>query len=127
MKMLGENPTEEILLELVNKFDEDGNGTIEFSEFLVMMTTKDSIENQHYISITMSLMQAKEADIEESENFIPCCFRALRDRNGRTLKVLNTTQNFTETFIFTGIINISGSFEVCNAKSAKRSSHDKKW
>ena len=42
--MLGENPTEEILLELVNKFDEDGNGTIEFSEFLVMMTTKESMD-----------------------------------------------------------------------------------
>ena len=40
MKKLGENPTEEHLLRLVNKFDEDGNGTIEFSEFLVMMTTK---------------------------------------------------------------------------------------
>ena len=40
MKKLGENPTENQLLELVNKFDEDGNGTIEFSEFLIMMTTK---------------------------------------------------------------------------------------
>ena len=40
MKKLGENPTENQLLELVNKFDEDGNGTIEFSEFLMMMTTK---------------------------------------------------------------------------------------
>ena len=40
MKKLGENPTENQLVELVNKFDEDGNGTIEFSEFLIMMTTK---------------------------------------------------------------------------------------
>ena len=40
MKKLGENPTENQLLELVNKFDEDGNGTMEFSEFLIMMTTK---------------------------------------------------------------------------------------
>ena len=43
MKKLGENPTENQLLELVNKFDEDGNGTIEFSEFLIMMTTKVKI------------------------------------------------------------------------------------
>ena len=52
------------------KFDEDGNGTIEFAEFLVMMATK-----------------AKEAEIEEAENFLPCCFRAMRDKKGKTLKV----------------------------------------
>ena len=52
------------------KFDEDGNGTIEFAEFLVMMATK-----------------AKEAEIEEAENFIPCCFRVMRDKKGKTLKV----------------------------------------
>ena len=40
MKKLGDNPTENELLDLVNKFDEDGNGTIEFAEFLVMMTVK---------------------------------------------------------------------------------------
>ena len=41
MKKLGDNPTENELLDLVNKFDEDGNGTIEFAEFLVMMTVKE--------------------------------------------------------------------------------------
>ena len=29
----------------------------------------------------------KEAEIEEAENFIPCCFRVMRDRHGNTLKV----------------------------------------
>ena len=42
MKKLGDNPTEEELQTMVNKFDEDGNGTIEFIEFLVMMATKVS-------------------------------------------------------------------------------------
>ena len=42
MKKLGDNPTEEELQKMVNKFDEDGNGTIEFLEFLVMMATKVS-------------------------------------------------------------------------------------
>ena len=87
MKKLGENPTENQLLELVNKFDEDGNGTIEFSEFLIMMTTKVKMESICQI-ILISSVQAKEAEIEESENFIPCCFRSLRDRHGPTLKVL---------------------------------------
>ena len=40
MKKLGENPTEVELLDMINKFDEDGNGTIEFEEFLCMMATK---------------------------------------------------------------------------------------
>ena len=47
MKKLGENPTEDDLLNLVNKFDEDGNGTIEFSEFLVMMITKVARRRRH--------------------------------------------------------------------------------
>ena len=57
-------------MEISFKFDEDGNGTIEFAEFLVMMATK-----------------AKEAEVEEAENFIPCCFRVMRDKKGKTLKV----------------------------------------
>ena len=40
MKKLGDNPTEEQMQTMVNKFDEDGNGTIEFEEFLCMMATK---------------------------------------------------------------------------------------
>ena len=40
MRTLGENPTEDELQDLINKFDEDGNGTIEFTEFLCMMATK---------------------------------------------------------------------------------------
>jgi calmodulin len=40
MKKLGENPTEDELQNMINKFDEDGNGTIEFTEFLCMMATK---------------------------------------------------------------------------------------
>ena len=43
-------------------------------------------------------IQAKEAEIEESENFIPCCFRSLRDRNGPTLKV--TYVDYFDTFHF---------------------------
>ena len=55
MKKLGENPTENQLLELVNKFDEDGNGTIEFSEFLIMMTTKVKMDSIWQIILILSI------------------------------------------------------------------------
>ena len=35
----------------------------------------------------MMATKAKEAEIEEAENFIPCCFRVMRDKKGKTLKV----------------------------------------
>ena len=35
MKKLGENPTEDELQNMINKFDEDENGTIEFSFLLI--------------------------------------------------------------------------------------------
>jgi len=37
MRSLGQNPTEKELDKLVNDADEDGDGTIDFDEFLVMM------------------------------------------------------------------------------------------
>ncbi len=40
MRTLGENPTEDELQNLINKYDEDGNGTMEFTEFLCMMAAK---------------------------------------------------------------------------------------
>jgi EF-hand domain pair len=40
MRTLGENPTEDELQNLINKFDEDGNGTMEFTEFLCLMAAK---------------------------------------------------------------------------------------
>ena len=35
-----QNPTETELRDMINEVDEDGNGTIEFDEFLVMMAKK---------------------------------------------------------------------------------------
>uniref|UniRef100_A0A3Q2QNV1 Troponin C, skeletal muscle n=1 Tax=Fundulus heteroclitus TaxID=8078 RepID=A0A3Q2QNV1_FUNHE len=37
MRMLGQNPTREELDEIIEEVDEDGSGTIDFEEFLVMM------------------------------------------------------------------------------------------
>ena len=40
MRSLGQNPTEAELQDMINEIDEDGNGTVEFNEFLVMMVKK---------------------------------------------------------------------------------------
>ena len=40
MRSLGQNPPEAELQELMNKFDANGNGAIDFHEFLTMMAQK---------------------------------------------------------------------------------------
>ena len=40
MRSLGQNPTESELRDMINEVDADGNGTIDFSEFLTMMARK---------------------------------------------------------------------------------------
>ncbi|KAL0064558.1 hypothetical protein AAF712_008503 [Marasmius tenuissimus] len=40
MRSLGQNPTEVELQDMINEVDADGNGTIDFSEFLSMMSKK---------------------------------------------------------------------------------------
>ena len=40
MRSLGQNPTEGDLQEMINEVDADGNGTIDFMEFLTMMARK---------------------------------------------------------------------------------------
>ena len=42
MRAMGQNPTEDELLNLVLEVDVDGNGTIEFDEFISMMKKKAS-------------------------------------------------------------------------------------
>jgi len=40
MRSLGQNPTEAELRDMINEVDADGNGTIDFPEFLTMMARK---------------------------------------------------------------------------------------
>ena len=42
MRSMGMNPTEAELLEMINKFDTDGSGQIEFPEFCNMMASRMS-------------------------------------------------------------------------------------
>ncbi|XP_033764298.1 calmodulin-A-like [Pecten maximus] len=48
MKSLGQEPTEQELVDMINEVDADGNGTIEFTEFLCMMQKKGNTEDAEY-------------------------------------------------------------------------------
>lgn len=40
MRSLGQNPHDQELNDMINEIDEDGNGTVDFDEFLIMMSKK---------------------------------------------------------------------------------------
>merc|ERR1739845_183330 len=59
MKLLGQNPTPQQLQQIVLEVDQDGSGTIDFDEFLIMMV--------------MQMQDEKKAeDIEEIKDFFGC-------------------------------------------------------
>ena len=47
MRSLGQNPTEAELQDMINEVDADGNGTIDFTEFLSLMARKMKVRCTH--------------------------------------------------------------------------------
>ena len=45
IRSLDQNPTEEELQDMISEVDADGNGTIEFTEFLSLMAKKMKVTN----------------------------------------------------------------------------------
>eukprot|EP00090_Calanus_glacialis_P003722 TRINITY_DN12747_c0_g1_i1.p1 TRINITY_DN12747_c0_g1~~TRINITY_DN12747_c0_g1_i1.p1 ORF type:complete len:150 (-),score=65.32 TRINITY_DN12747_c0_g1_i1:123-572(-) len=45
MKAIGQNPSEAEIQDMVNQVDKDGTGSIDFPEFLMMMSLKSDSEN----------------------------------------------------------------------------------
>ena len=45
MRSLGQNPTEAELQDMINEVDADGNGTIDFPEFLNLMARKMKVQS----------------------------------------------------------------------------------
>ncbi|CDW53538.1 Calmodulin [Trichuris trichiura] len=69
MRSLGQRPTESELRDMVNEVDEDGNGTIEFDEFLQMMSRKmkDSDSEQELREAFQVFDKDKDGFISASE------------------------------------------------------------
>uniref|UniRef100_A0A3B4B882 Troponin C, skeletal muscle n=1 Tax=Periophthalmus magnuspinnatus TaxID=409849 RepID=A0A3B4B882_9GOBI len=86
MRMLGQNPTREELDEIIEEVDEDGSGTIDFEEFLVMM-----------------VRLLKEDQAGKSEEELAECFRVFDknadgyiDREEFALIIRSTGESITE-------------------------------
>ena len=49
MRSLGQNPTEAELQDMINEVDADGNGTIDFPEFLTLMARKMKVLSSSFL------------------------------------------------------------------------------
>lgn len=59
IRSLDQNPTEEELQDMISEVDADGNGTIEFDEFLNLMARKIKVVNHLYIFLLFFYDQIK--------------------------------------------------------------------
>ena len=65
MRSLGQNPTEAELQDMINEVDIDGSGSIEFNEFLTMMSKKIK-ENE----VSNDIREAFKVFDRDSDGFI---------------------------------------------------------
>jgi Ca2+-binding EF-hand superfamily protein len=62
LKALGQNPSKNELSDMINEVDVDGNGTVEFAEFVILMTNKvKEMTKEEEISEAFSVLD-KEKD-----------------------------------------------------------------
>ena len=55
MRSLGQNPTEDELQDLINEVDADGNGEIDFPDFLTIMASKMIADSEKEIKEAFDL------------------------------------------------------------------------
>ena len=71
MRSMGQNPTEDEVLELVMEVDLNGDGTIDFPEFLQMMKKKSNEQEQLDVNMLENkhLVRTWKHKIEKLEMF----------------------------------------------------------
>ena len=69
MRSIGQNPTEDEILELVMESDLNGDGTIDFQEFLEMMKRKSSETDQTEVRLFFQSLLSWQTQIIFSRRF----------------------------------------------------------
>lgn len=69
MRSLGHNPSEADLQDMINQYDNDGNGIIDFEEFLIMMSkAMDQVNTEEEFRIAFRVFDKnKQGDIPADE------------------------------------------------------------
>ena len=75
MRSLGQNPTESELQDMINEVDADGNGTIDFPEFLNLMARKMKVYRLFWQTF-VSLQFSGSNDAVSSTCIKECCCTA---------------------------------------------------
>ena len=70
MQLLGQSPTETELQDMINEVDDDGNGTIDFTEFLNMMARKMQDTDSDDDEYNMALKEAFKVFDKDGKGFI---------------------------------------------------------
>ena len=70
MRSLGQNPTEAELQDMINEVDADGNGTIDFPEFLNLMARKMKVSYTSHMD-HLNSFQALSHDVPKSAEGLP--------------------------------------------------------
>ena len=84
MRSLGQNPTEAELQDMINEVDADGNGTIDFPEFLTMMARKMKDTDRYFILIYSNYPGCKMLLSNSGfiSKIIKFCDKCLKSSNG---------------------------------------------
>ncbi|URD87526.1 hypothetical protein MUK42_26602 [Musa troglodytarum] len=69
MRSLGQNPTEAELQDMINEVDADGNGTIDFPEFLNLMARKMKDTDSEFLNLMARKMKDTDSEEELKEAF----------------------------------------------------------